>query len=720
MAASASTARSATTFCISGRSASREPKARRWPTCHAASLTARRISAVDPSTQSSRVAATISMIVRTPRPSSPSRWASVPSSSSSLEALERLPSLSLSRTTSSRLRLPSGSTRGTTKQVTPASVWASTRNTSFIGAEVNHLCPWRVYSPSVDVGTARVTLARTSEPPCFSVMPMPASAPRLPATGRSPGSYDVDASSGVHSLASASSARSAGTAAYVIEIGQPCPGSVCDQAMKPAARRTWACGLSDSHGVAASPWPTARSISQCHEGWKSTSSTRLPQRSYERSRGGFSLASIPCSRASAVPASRPRAERSSTTSADAWRVTASTSDRSAVTTSCPARSGAWLPLARRRPALARRSPRDRGCSCRYRRHMRDLLWRLTVTTTGSCIRYRVTGLAAEAAFFAILSVPPLVFALAGAIGYVSEQFSPAEIAEVRQAVIDLSSRALTEDAVNRIIVPTINDVLRPGRFDVISLGFILSLWSGSRALNVFVDTITIMHGLGGHRGIVKTRALSFLLYILAIITGVFTLPLVVAGPSLVRELLPEQLEVMTRFYWPTVLILSICFLATLYHVSVPVRTNWTFNLPGATFALAAWIFGSFLLRWILTIDGGRVGLDLRPAGLADRGAAVALPALAGGADRRRGQRGLRLGLPAAGDQPRPGGAGATPAAPDDAPAEPDGLDCLTWPTTSSTTRDARGARSRSPSTPGRPGGSSAGGCWRRSPSSSAP
>ena len=239
--------------------------------------------------------------------------------------------------------------------------------------------------------------------------------------------------------------------------------------------------------------------------------------------------------------------------------------------------------------------------------MRDLLWRLIVTTTGSCIRYRVAGLAAEAAFFAILSVPPLVFAMAGAIGYVSEQFSPAEIAEVRQAVIGLSSRALTEDAVDRIIVPTINDVLRPGRFDVISIGFILSLWSGSRALNVFVDTITIMHGLGGHRGIVKTRALSFLLYMLAIITGVFTLPLVVAGPTLVRNLLPEQLELLTRFYWPFVLLLSICFLATLYHLSVPVRTNWTFNLPGATFALAAWIFGSYLLRWVLTETAAESG-----------------------------------------------------------------------------------------------------------------
>jgi membrane protein len=232
--------------------------------------------------------------------------------------------------------------------------------------------------------------------------------------------------------------------------------------------------------------------------------------------------------------------------------------------------------------------------------MREVLWRLVVTTFGSCMRYRVTGLAAEAAFFAILSVPPLVFALAGMIGYVSDQFSPADVEQVRQAVIDLSARVLTEGAVTSVIEPTIDDVLAGGRFDVISLGFILALWSGSRALNVFVDTITIMHGLGGHRGIVKTRALSFVLYILAIITGVLTLPLVVAGPTLVRRALPEGADFLVQFYWPTVIVLSICFLATLYHVSVPVRTNWSFNLPGATFALGAWIVGSFLLRWVLT------------------------------------------------------------------------------------------------------------------------
>jgi membrane protein len=252
------------------------------------------------------------------------------------------------------------------------------------------------------------------------------------------------------------------------------------------------------------------------------------------------------------------------------------------------------------------APRPSAIALRARR-LRHLVWRLVVATVSSCLRYRVTGLAAEAAFFAIVSVPPLIFALAGAIGFVSDQFSAAQVDDVQQAVVDLARRALTDGAVDRIIVRTIEDVKEGGRFDIISVGFVLALWSGSRALNVFVDTITIMHGLGGSRGIVKTRALSFLLYVLALVTGVVSIPLVVAGPDLVSEWLPDSAGVLMAFYWPIVFVMCICFLATLYHVSVPVRTHWTFNLPGATFALLCWIVGSFLLRWFLTVTAADSG-----------------------------------------------------------------------------------------------------------------
>lgn len=231
--------------------------------------------------------------------------------------------------------------------------------------------------------------------------------------------------------------------------------------------------------------------------------------------------------------------------------------------------------------------------------VRGAAWRLVVQTVATCLRNRVTGLAAEAAFFAVLSLPPLIFALAGSIGYVFAQFSDSQVSEVRTTVLDLAGRALTPGVVDSIIRPTLDQVLRGGRYDVVSIGFVLALWSGSRALNVFVDTITIMYGLGGQRGVLRTRVLSFLLYVLGMLTGVVCIPLVVAGPTLVGKVLPQRLAFLESLYWPVVVLLCVCFLATLYHVSVPVRTNWRHNIPGAMFTMFCWVFGSALLRAVL-------------------------------------------------------------------------------------------------------------------------
>jgi hypothetical protein len=53
-----------------------------------------------------------------------------------------------------------------------------------MGAEQNHLCPVISYSapgPPPFSGRATVMLARTSEPPCFSVIAIPHRAPLLSA-----------------------------------------------------------------------------------------------------------------------------------------------------------------------------------------------------------------------------------------------------------------------------------------------------------------------------------------------------------------------------------------------------------------------------------------------------------------------------------------------------------------------------------------------------------
>jgi membrane protein len=232
------------------------------------------------------------------------------------------------------------------------------------------------------------------------------------------------------------------------------------------------------------------------------------------------------------------------------------------------------------------------------------LRRLVVRTLGICLRHRVTGLAAEAAFFAVLSLPPLIFGLAGSVGYVAGAFGSATISQLRDQVLELAGRALTPDVVNAVIRPTLDDVLSGGRADVISAGFILALWSGSRALNVFVDTISIMYGYGGRRGIVRTRALSFVLYIVALLIGILLIPLVLAGPGVVARLLPETVDILQVLYWPVVISGSVFFLATLYHVALPVRTAWRRALPGSVLCLLLWIGGAVLLRLTLSFAIG--------------------------------------------------------------------------------------------------------------------
>jgi len=237
---------------------------------------------------------------------------------------------------------------------------------------------------------------------------------------------------------------------------------------------------------------------------------------------------------------------------------------------------------------------------------RHAVWRLVTATVGACFRYRVTGLAAEAAFFAILSIPPLIFGLAGSITYIVRRVDPTQIANFKSAVLELSSKVLTPQTVDEIVQPTLTQVLRGDRFDVISIGFVLSLWSGSRALNVFVDTITIMYGLGGRRGIVRTRMLSFTLYAIGLLVGVIVLPLVLAGPHLFDRFLPPRLDFLNLLYWPIVIVLSVAFLTTLYHLSVPARSSWHYGLPGATLAFAVWVLGSYLLR--ITLQTARTSI----------------------------------------------------------------------------------------------------------------
>lgn len=238
--------------------------------------------------------------------------------------------------------------------------------------------------------------------------------------------------------------------------------------------------------------------------------------------------------------------------------------------------------------------------------------RVVAGTVRTCLRYRVTGLAAEAGFFALLSLPPLVLGLVASLGYVGQWIGADVVGRLKSRIGDLAGTVLSEQAVQDVILPTFDDVAARGRLEIISLGFVLSLWSGSRALNVYVDTVSIMYGLGGHRGIVRTRSLSFSLYLLTLILGAVAFPLVLVGPGLIGQFLRARigglppLGWLESLYWPTVIVFSVVLLTTLYHVATPVRVPWRKDVPGAALALVIWMVASAVLRVIVaeSVGGG--------------------------------------------------------------------------------------------------------------------
>ena len=231
-------------------------------------------------------------------------------------------------------------------------------------------------------------------------------------------------------------------------------------------------------------------------------------------------------------------------------------------------------------------------------------WALARETVGICLRYRVTGLASEAGFFALLSLPPLVLGLIGGVGYVGAAVGSNAVADVRAQIQRYAEQIFASDPIIDTVTTSIDDVLSRGRLDIISIAFLLSLWSGSRVLNVFIDTISIMYGQGGERGIIRTRALSFSLYIVALLIGAVVIPLVLLGPSLLDDMLPETWHFVLTLYWPVVTLLTVASLASLYHVATPRRSPWRRDVPGAVLALVIWVAASFVLRLVISASVG--------------------------------------------------------------------------------------------------------------------
>jgi membrane protein len=214
---------------------------------------------------------------------------------------------------------------------------------------------------------------------------------------------------------------------------------------------------------------------------------------------------------------------------------------------------------------------------------------------------RVLGLSAEAAFWQMLSLPSLFLALIATLGYVSSWFGHGTVDRTELQIENTLSRAFSEQVVQKVIAPTLREVLHGERADVISIGFVLALWAGSSATATFVNTITIAYDQRDLRGPVRSRLLALWLFLGTVSLGVFLLPMLVLGPDLLRRAFPKSVrstvsDFISVGYYPVLVIMLLIGLTTFYKLAPPRRLPWHRGLPGATFAVLVFLAGSSGLR----------------------------------------------------------------------------------------------------------------------------
>lgn len=228
--------------------------------------------------------------------------------------------------------------------------------------------------------------------------------------------------------------------------------------------------------------------------------------------------------------------------------------------------------------------------------------RLAVRTAFDSLDDHLPGLAAEMAFFVVLSLPPLLLAVLGSVGFVVGDLPASELNRLQSQILSFFSTFLAESTVNDVLRTPVENLLREGRSDILSVGIVLTLWSASRAANVLLRTVTTAYDLEDRRAGWKRRLLAFGITLVGTVLAIVVIPLLVVGPRLLSSALEavgfgtELVRFWGVVYWGGVVVLAVCALTWLYHVAPGWYTPWRRDLPGAVLALVVWLLVSWGLR----------------------------------------------------------------------------------------------------------------------------
>src|SRR6201997_808291 len=210
---------------------------------------------------------------------------------------------------------------------------------------------------------------------------------------------------------------------------------------------------------------------------------------------------------------------------------------------------------------------------------------------------------AQAAFWQVLAVPPLLLGLLGSLAYIAPLFGPETLPMIEHRLISAANSFFSQSVVNEIIAPTITDIVKAARGEVVSLGFVISLWAGSSAISAFVDSVVEAHDQTPLRHPVRQRFFALGIYVVMLVMAIVVMPLIALGPEKIAHWIPISWDSVLQYGYYPVLGLGLVLLVTvLYRVSLPLPLPTYRLVLGAVLATLVFLLASNVLkqylRWI--------------------------------------------------------------------------------------------------------------------------
>lgn len=222
---------------------------------------------------------------------------------------------------------------------------------------------------------------------------------------------------------------------------------------------------------------------------------------------------------------------------------------------------------------------------------------------------RVTGLAAETAFFVVLSVFPGLLVLATALGWLDLILGGDIAAEAKRTVLDFMRKLLTERASPAIDVA--RDLFAEKRGGVTILSLLLSIWALTRGFASVIRALNLAYDLDESRPLLAQLLVAVFLSLGSAVVGALVLAMLVSDPLFgggraVADFLGLGDAFATAWNymrWLLAFALVVMWAAAIYHAAPNRSSRLGEQLPGAVVTAVLGVIASAGLNFYLTVVG---------------------------------------------------------------------------------------------------------------------